>query len=108
MSNQQSNFTSTSYSSSSYTTSSNGGAPQTTSHSERTFTDPSGTHIVRTSQEPGQEPKEERLHLDAQGRLEQSSGGAAASRGRIEEASDADRLYDERIEDEYAKREGGA
>ena len=43
------------------------------------------------------------------------AGGAAErqvegldSRGRIEDVSDSDRAYEENIEDEFAKREGGA
>lgn len=56
---------------------------------------------------PGQAPTEERLHLDAQGRLTQTYGADGGNR-QIEDVSDADRQYLERMEDEYAKREGGA
>lgn len=56
---------------------------------------------------PGQAPTEERLHLDAQGRLTQSDGAGNGHR-QIEDVSDADRQYLERMEYEYAKREGGA
>jgi hypothetical protein len=54
--------------------------------------------------------REER-HYDAQGR-ELLSGAGAGGERRIEDVSDdqkqRDREYEERIEDEYAKREGGA
>jgi hypothetical protein len=62
---------------------------------------------------------QETRHYDSQGReLLEGSGGADASR-RIEDVSgqqqaekdtqaERDALYEERMEDEYAKREGGA
>ena len=37
-----------------------------------------------------------------------SSGSSAAEKTRSEVEKAADKLYEERIEDEYAKREGGA
>jgi hypothetical protein len=55
---------------------------------------------------PGQERQTETLHYDSQGRLGQSNESNVA--GRIEDVSDADKQYEERMEDEYAKREGGA
>lgn len=61
----------------------------------------------RSSQEPGQEPREERLTYDNAGRQIEEAG----SRGRIEDVTDQaekDKQYEEKIEDEYAKREGGA
>ncbi|KAJ4365028.1 hypothetical protein N0V83_008644 [Neocucurbitaria cava] len=94
---------STSFSSSSH----NG---QTSSRSETTYSDPSGTHVHRTSQEPGQEPREERFETDHAGRRVEG-----ASQRRIEDVTDKDegqeqrdKEYEERIEGEYAKREGGA
>jgi hypothetical protein len=46
------------------------------------------------------------LQLDAAGKpVLEGRGGEG---GRIEEASEADREYEEKMEDEYAKREGGA
>jgi hypothetical protein len=57
--------------------------------------------------------REER-HYDAQGRelLTGPGAGGAGGERRIEDVSDEqtqrDREYEERIEDEYAKREGGA
>jgi hypothetical protein len=107
-SNSKSTFQSfsTSYSSSSI----NG---QTKSHSETTYSDPSGTRVQRVTQEPGQEPREERFEVDSSGR--RVEGGD--QRGRIEDVTDKEgeeeqkgngRAYEERIEEEYAKREGGA
>lgn len=104
MSHHQSTFQSSSYS---FSTSSVNG--QTGSRSEATFSDPSGTKVHRTSQEPGQQPREERFEYDAGGRRVEEAG----RRGRIEDVTDKeqqerDRQYEERMEDEYAKREGGA
>ena len=110
MSNSSSTFKSfsTSYSSST----ANG---QTQSHSETTYSDPSGTKVHRTSQEPGQAPREERYETDNTGRRLQS-GSDNGSR-RIQDVTDEDeegtqaqndKKYEERMEDEYAKREGGA
>ena len=64
----------------------------------------------RTSQEPGEAPREERLQYDASGKRVEDAG----TRGRIEDVTDKDeqaerdREYEERIGEEYAKREGGA
>ena len=63
----------------------------------------------RSSQEPGQARREEKFAYDNAGRL--LSGGNAG--GRIEdvtekEQEERDREYEERMEEEYAKREGGA
>jgi hypothetical protein len=106
MSTQRSTFQSTSYSYSSSTV--NG---VTTSKSESVQTDPSGTRIHRTSQNQGERPIEERIEYDNTGRRLQDAG---ASQGRIEDVTDKeeqaekDRQYEEKMEDEYAKREGGA
>jgi len=108
--NNNSNFQSYSYtSSSSFTSSSGGNPPQTWSSSETTQSNPQGTTIHRTSEQPGQLPTKESLRLDAQGKpvLQQGS----AERGRIEDVSESEeraREYEERMEEEYAKREGGA
>lgn len=96
---------STSYSSSSF----NG---QTKSHSETTYSDPSGTRVHRTSQNPGEVVREERFEVDNAGRRVESAG--SGDQARIQDVTDTeeqkknDRLYEERMEDEYAKREGGA
>lgn len=100
-----SHFVSQSYTSSSFSSSRNGEAPQTWRSTETTSSNPQGTTIHRTSEQPGQLPTQERLQLDAQGKpmLAQPQG-----QGRIEDVSEADQEYLERMEDEYAKREGGA
>lgn len=102
MSNQQnqpfSTFSSSSYSS---RTDSFGNT-----YTESTTSNPSGTTIHKTTQLAGQPATSETTRLPA--------GGAPQVAGlddskRIEDvSSDADREYEERIEDEYAKREGGA
>lgn len=107
MSNSNSTFQSfsTSYSSSSV----NG---QTKSHSETTYSDPSGTKVHRTSQNPGEAAREERFEIDHSGRRVESAG--SGDQRRIEDVTDQeeqktnDRKYEEKMEDEYAKREGGA
>lgn len=93
---------------SSYSSSSVNG--QTQSHSESTYSDPSGTHVYRTSQEPGQAPRKEHFQVDSTGRRVE---GTADNTRRIQDVTDEeqaknDKLYEERMEDEYAKREGGA
>lgn len=100
---------STSYSSSSV----NG---QTQSHSETTYSDPNGTKTHRTTQEPGQAAREERFETDSTGR--RLHNGTSNDAHRIQDVTDEedkgdvqvqnDKKYDERMEDEYAKREGGA
>lgn len=107
-SNQQSSSTFQSFSSSSFSSSING---RTTSHSEHTYSDPSGTKVHRTSQRNGEAPVEERIQYDSSGRRMENSG---ATQGRIQDVTDEenqaerDRQYEEKMEDEYAKREGGA
>ncbi|KAH8730312.1 hypothetical protein GQ44DRAFT_701152 [Phaeosphaeriaceae sp. PMI808] len=110
-SNSNSNYTSQSFSfSTSYSSSSVNG--QTKSHSETTYSDPSGTRVYRTSQEPGQAPREERYETDHSGRRVEGSGPKDS--GRIqdvtedEEQKKRDEQYEERMGDEYAKGEGGA
>lgn len=104
-SNQQSSYSSQSISSSTFTSSSNGGAPQTWRSTESTSSDPQGTTVHRISEQPGQLPTQETLRLDGSGKL---IGDQPATSGRIEEVSEADKEYLSRMEDEYAKREGGA
>jgi hypothetical protein len=115
MSNSNSSFTYTASSSFISSSSSNGG---TRSYSQTTHSDPSGTKVYRTTQEPGQERKEERIQYDSRGnRID--NGGIGEGRGRIEDVTDQEneradlekkreREYVERMEEEYAKREGGA
>lgn len=110
-------FTTSSFSYSTSSSSSSNGE-QTTGHrsTHQSNTDPvHGTTVQSTSQNLGEPAVQETRHYDPQGRelLEGagSGGGAAASR-RIEDVTDAqaerDAQYEERMEDEYAKREGGA
>ncbi|KAI2463599.1 hypothetical protein F4781DRAFT_416044 [Annulohypoxylon bovei var. microspora] len=86
-------------------------------YAEHTTSDPAGTTTHVASQRSGEPLRHERLDYDASGRLISSEGRAMGGNGlnsgrRIEDVSDEqrenDKLYEERIEDEYAKREGGA
>lgn len=101
MSNSTTSYSS--FTSQSYSSSSNGVG---NSYSEATVSDPSGTTIHRTSQEAGQPAVSETTRLPAGGTA--AVGGGVDSGRRIEDVTDADREYEERMEDEYAKREGGA
>ncbi|KAK7190891.1 hypothetical protein DPSP01_007848 [Paraphaeosphaeria sporulosa] len=104
------NRTTSTFSSASYSFSSSTVNGETRSRTEATYSDPSGTKVHRSSQEPGQAAREEKLEYDSAGRRIESTG----ERGRIEDVTDTegqaarDREYEERMEDEYAKREGGA
>ncbi|OCL05750.1 hypothetical protein AOQ84DRAFT_91561 [Glonium stellatum] len=93
------------FQSSSYKSSSSTVDGRTTSYTESSHSDPSGTTIHRTSQQPGQKPTNETVHLPASGSEGVQDGG---TRQRIEDVTDKDREYEENMEDEYAKREGGA
>lgn len=93
-----------SFQSSSYSSSSDSSGNR---YEESTSTDPTGTTIHRTSQEAGQPAVSETTRLPAGGAAAQQVEGLNGQ-ARIEEVSDADKLYEENIEDEYAKREGGA
>jgi hypothetical protein len=116
-----SNFTSsysfTSSSSSNMTSTNASGEQTTTGHrtSQQTTSDPtSGTTVHTSTQNIGEPAVQETRHYDSQGRelLEGSGGGSNGGR-RIEDVSDGkqaerDAEYEERMEEEYAKREGGA
>lgn len=105
------NTSQTYYSSSSYSSYSSTSDGQTTSYREATRTDPSGTSVARESREPGQAPVQERYHVPTSGSGTIEGGATGNTRGRIEDVTDeteADKQYRERMEDEYAKREGGA
>lgn len=106
-----SQYYSSSYSSVSYSSSSSSDPEgKTARYTQISSTDPQGTTTHRTVEESGKQPYQETTYTPAGGRLE-SSGGAGAQ-GRIEDVTDEqaekDREYEERMEDEYAKREGGA
>lgn len=98
-----------SFSTSSSSTTING---QTVSNSEQTYSDPSGTRIQRTHQAPGEAPRVERFETDANGRQLEDPRTTGAKRiqdvTEEEEAKAKERVYEERMEGEYAKREGGA
>lgn len=108
-SNSQSRSTFQSFSTSYSSSSVNG---QTKSHSETTYSDPSGTRVHRTTQNPGEAASEERYQVDNAGK--RVEGGNTSSQGRIQDVTDEeeqkanDKKYEERMEEEYAKREGGA
>ena len=76
-------------------------------YEEHTTSDPSGTTIHRTSQQAGQAATQETTRIPAGGAAAQQIEGMDPSK-RVEDVTDADKLYEENIEDEYAKREGGA
>ena len=92
------------FQSSSYSSSSDSSGNR---YEERTSSNPSGTTIHRTTQEAGQPATQETTRIPAGGAAAQQVEGMKSDR-RIEDVTDADKLYEENIEDEYAKREGGA
>lgn len=110
------NFTSTSSFSSSFTSSSSSTSNgQTTGHRsvQQTTSDPVNGTTVRTStQEHGQPAVEQTKHYDPQGRELLEGPGSTGGSRRIEDVSgsqaERDAEYEERMEEEYAKREGGA
>lgn len=100
-----------SYQSQTFSSTSSSVNGQTTSYTRHTQSDNTGTRVHQTSQEPGQAPREERFEIDNSGR--RTAEGTTSGQGRIEDVTDEqqkenDRLYEERMEEEYAKREGGA
>ena len=103
-------------SSSSNTTSTNAAGEQTTTGhrtSQQTTSDPTnGTTVHTSTQNMGEPAVQETKHYDPQGR-ELLEGGSSSGGRRIEDVSDAkqaerDAEYEERMDEEYAKREGGA
>lgn len=103
-------YQSYSYSSSSYSSSSSTDPQGTTRRytEEMNSNDRDGTTIRRTQEETGKQTLEETTQYPAGNR--QLGGSTQASQDRrIEDVSDQnDKEYGERMEDEYAKREGGA
>lgn len=92
------------FSSSSYSSNSDSSGNTFT---QSTATNPSGTTVHTTSQRAGEPAYSETTHHPAGATSAQQVEGVNGSR-RIEDVTDADREYVERMEDEYAKREGGA
>ena len=78
---------------------------RTTSYTESMHSNPSGTTIHRTSQQPGQAPTNETVHLPASGNAGIEDGGV---KERTEDVTDNNREYEENMENECTKREGGA
>ena len=76
-------------------------------YTQATSSNPSGTTVHRFTQEAGQTPVSETTRLPAGGKAASQVGGLDKTR-RIEDVTDADKAYEEKMEDEYAKREGGA
>jgi hypothetical protein len=110
-------YYSSSFATASYSSSSSADPEaKTARYTQSSVTDPQGTTTRRTVEESGKQPRQETSYTPAGGRLEGGggggSGGGAGAQGRIEDVTDEqaarDREYEERMEDEYAKREGGA
>lgn len=120
MSRSSSSFTSSSYVSFSSNSSTNVNGQQTGhSYSQQSSTTPAGTTTRTTTQQLGQPSVEEVRHYDNRGQeLLNAPTGSNTNQRRIQgdfevedvtdEVDAADKKYREAIEDEYAKREGGA
>lgn len=74
-------------------------------YTESTSSNPSGITIQPTTQEAGQPATTETTRVPA---AQQVGGVDNSTRIEESEESEADQLYAKNIEDEYAKREGGA
>ena len=123
MSNSRSNFSSSSYTSFSSVSSSSGstnGGRSGQTYSSHSTSGPQGTTTHTTTQILGQPAVQETKHYDNQGRQLLDGGFNAASSNQrriqdieVEDVTDqpeteADKRYRAAMEDEYAKREGGA
>ena len=76
-------------------------------YEEKTHSNPDGITTQRTTQRSGQQPVHESSHVPSYRHV----GGASEQPRVIEDVTDqeeADKKYKESIEDEYAKRDGGA
>ena len=91
-----------SFQSTSYRSSSSSVDGRTTSYTELTHSNPSGTTIHRTSQQPGQPLTNETVRLPASG------NARIEDKGEREGVTDSDREYEENMENEYGKREESA
>lgn len=90
------------------------------SYTSQSSSDPRGTTVRTTSQNYGEPAVEETRHYDNQGReLLNAAPTSTNNQQRIQDVevedvtdqvdeSEADKRYREAMEDEYAKREGGA
>lgn len=112
-------YSSVSYSSASYSSSSSTDREgHSANFTEMTSSnDRDGTTIRRTAHETGQPDFDQTRHYPAQGGQNTVDGGygGSSNAARIQDVTDEDpeqaardREYEERIEDEFAKREGGA
>lgn len=114
MSNQKSSSSFSSYSSVSYSSSSshNGQQVSGSRQSQVSSSNDAGTTVKTTSQKLGEPVVQEERSYDSQGRERLSDTDRTGQNRRIEDVSDEqkerDREYEERMEEEYAKREGGA
>ncbi|KAE8441736.1 hypothetical protein EG329_004522 [Mollisiaceae sp. DMI_Dod_QoI] len=109
-----------SYTSSSYSTSSSSQDGQRIgqAHHQTTSSNPSGTTVHTRSQNLGEPVIQETRRYDSEGNQILGDGRTLGQGGygnvdrRIEDVTDdqneRDREYSEKMEDEYAKREGGA
>lgn len=76
------------------------------SYTEATHSEPSATTSQRPAQEGRQPIVAETKSYPAPGAV--SGAGSEDDERKIEDVTDTNRHYEERMEDEYAKREGGA
>ncbi|KAI5212222.1 hypothetical protein E4T42_01330 [Aureobasidium subglaciale] len=115
MSSNSSTFTNSSYTFSS-SSSSNDGQTTGATRSTVSHTNHDGTSVRTTQQNLGGPTIEETRHYDSQGREQLGMPQQSTNQRRLQEnevedvteESDADKKYREAMEDEYAKREGGA
>lgn len=91
------------FSASSYSSTSDGSG---NTYSTSTSSNPSGTTVRATSQQAGQPAVTRTTKYPTHGT--QQVGGGTGNERRIEDVTDAERDYEEKMEEEYAKREGGA
>ena len=72
--------------------------------------DGSGGHIGQVVSDGGRQPEEEGAGQERQAQERQAQEERGQERGQVssQEQEELDRLYEERMEEEYAKREGGA
>ena len=101
-SSSKSNSTFQSYSSSSYSDSSGN------RYEENTYSNPSGTRTQRSTQEAGKPLVSETTTYPSNRQVGDTTGNQRRIEDVTDDPNEADQQYEERIEDEYAKREGGA
>lgn len=79
--------------------------------SQEMYSNPDGTTVTTSNQPAGEQATSNTQYYpssgsNSQGRIEDAGGSEGGQRQLTKE--EADRQYEELIEDEYAKREGGA